>query len=101
MLWKWPFVFEKCLPDYKSGFGGQFGVQTDRMDKSALGWDYYQQNQKHGSQTGKIPEKNAVFCTPTKIVTFFFKNKKKVIAWCFADASLVFGLKQSLIGIFD
>jgi hypothetical protein len=65
----------KCLPDYKSGFGGQFGVQTDRMDKSALGWDHYQQNQKHGSQTGKIPEKIAVFCTLTK--TFIFKNKKK------------------------
>jgi hypothetical protein len=67
-------VFVKCLPDYKSGFGGQFGVQTDRMDKSALGWDHYQQNQKHGSQTGKIPEKNAVFCTPTKIVTFVLEK---------------------------
>jgi len=23
--------------DYKTGFGGQFGVQSDRVDKSALG----------------------------------------------------------------
>ena len=24
--------------DYKGGFGGEFGVQTDRQDKSAVGW---------------------------------------------------------------
>ena len=29
------FVFV-CV-DYKTGFGGQFGVQSDRVDKSALG----------------------------------------------------------------
>ena len=23
--------------DYKTGFGGQYGVQADRVDKSALG----------------------------------------------------------------
>ena len=27
-------------PDYKTGFGGQFGVQTDRVDKTALGWEH-------------------------------------------------------------
>ena len=26
--------------DYKTGFGGQYGVQADRVDKSALGWDH-------------------------------------------------------------
>ena len=25
--------------DYKTGFGGQFGVQRDRVDKAALGWE--------------------------------------------------------------
>jgi cortactin len=25
--------------DYKKGFGGQYGVQADRKDKSAVGWD--------------------------------------------------------------
>ena len=27
-------------PDYKTGFGGQFGVQTDRVDKNAVGWEH-------------------------------------------------------------
>ena len=39
--------------DYKKGFGGQFGVQEDRQDKSALGWDHREQSAKHVSQTGK------------------------------------------------
>jgi hypothetical protein len=26
--------------DYKTGFGGKFGVQTDRVDKTAVGWDH-------------------------------------------------------------
>ena len=45
-----------CYSDYKSGFGGKFGVQSDRLDKTAVGWEYYQPSEKHGSQTGKIPE---------------------------------------------
>jgi hypothetical protein len=32
------------------GFGGKFGVQNDRQDKSALGWDHIEAAQKHGSQ---------------------------------------------------
>merc|ERR1712106_438179 len=36
--------------DYKTGFGGQFGVQTDRVDKSALGWEHIEKVQKHASQ---------------------------------------------------
>jgi cortactin len=27
-------------PDYKTGFGGKFGVQTDRVDKTAVGWEH-------------------------------------------------------------
>ena len=42
-----------CL-DYKTGFGGKFGVQDDRQDKSAVGWDYAEKSQKHESQKGKI-----------------------------------------------
>jgi cortactin len=38
------------LPDYKTGFGGKFGVQTDRVDKSALSWDHHEQLNKHESQ---------------------------------------------------
>lgn len=34
------------------GFGGKFGVQTDRQDKSALGWDHQEKLQLHESQKG-------------------------------------------------
>ena len=37
-------------PDYKVGFGGKFGVQTDRQDKSAAGWDHIEKVEKHESQ---------------------------------------------------
>lgn len=37
-------------PDYKTGFGGKFGVQTDRQDKSAAGWDHVEKVEKHESQ---------------------------------------------------
>ena len=36
--------------DYKDGFGGQFGVQADRVDKSALGWEHHEKLNKHESQ---------------------------------------------------
>ncbi len=38
--------------DYKTGFGGQFGVQTDRVDKSALSWEHHEKVEKHESQKG-------------------------------------------------
>lgn len=42
-----------CLnfSDYTVGFGGKFGVQTDRQDKSAVGWDHHEGPQIHESQT--------------------------------------------------
>lgn len=40
--------------DYSSGFGGKYGVQADRQDKSAVGWDHIEQLQKHDSQKGLI-----------------------------------------------
>lgn len=39
-------------PDYSSGFGGKYGVQSDRVDKSAVGFDYQGETEKHGSQRG-------------------------------------------------
>ena len=36
--------------DYKVGFGGKFGVQTDRQDASAAGWDHVEKVEKHESQ---------------------------------------------------
>ena len=41
--------------DYKTGFGGQFGVQSDRVDRSAVGWEHHEQVDKHESQTGELP----------------------------------------------
>ena len=38
--------------DYKAGFGGKYGVQNDRQDKSAVGWDHQEALQKHESQKG-------------------------------------------------
>lgn len=43
------------LSDYVVGFGGKFGVQTDRQDKSALGWDHQEKLQLHESQKGTGP----------------------------------------------
>ena len=40
--------------DYKTGFGGQFGVQKDRVDASAAGWDHVEKVPKHPSQQGRI-----------------------------------------------
>ena len=36
--------------DSKIGFGGKFGIQTDRVDKSAVGFDYHEKVDKHQSQ---------------------------------------------------
>lgn len=41
------------LSDYKKGWGGQFGIQADRKDKSAVGWDEKAELAKHESQTGQ------------------------------------------------
>ena len=45
-----PFLFNNIFLDYKTGFGGQYGVQSDRVDKSALGWEHHEELQKHESQ---------------------------------------------------
>jgi hypothetical protein len=43
------FLFFPLL-DYKKGFGGTFGVQSDRKDKSAVGWDHQEKSTPHESQ---------------------------------------------------
>jgi len=40
--------------DYSSGFGGKYGVQVDRQDKSAVGWDHVEKIEKHESQKGNF-----------------------------------------------
>jgi cortactin len=36
------------------GYGGKFGVQQDRVDKSAVGFEYRHETEKHSSQKGKL-----------------------------------------------
>ena len=40
------------IVDYKAGFGGKYGVQNDRVDKCAVGWEHKENVTKHESQTG-------------------------------------------------
>lgn len=52
-----PFVFNVlhvAFSDYKSGFGGKFGVQTERQDPSAVGFEYKEKLAKHESQQGTV-----------------------------------------------
>ena len=37
--------------DYAKGFGGKYGVQADRVDKSAKGWSEQSKTELHPSQT--------------------------------------------------
>ncbi|XP_028812813.1 src substrate cortactin isoform X2 [Denticeps clupeoides] len=39
------------MPKASHGYGGKFGIQQDRMDKSAVGHDYQSKLSKHCSQT--------------------------------------------------
>lgn len=55
--------------DYKKGFGGKFGIQEDRKDKSALGWDEHEKLQQHESQTG---------CSICLLLFFFFSGRTNI-----------------------
>lgn len=47
--------FFLCLfsPDYAKGFGGKFGVEKEKVDKAAVGYDYKGETEKHQSQKGE------------------------------------------------
>lgn len=38
--------------DYSKGFGGKYGVEKEKVDKAALGYDYKAETEKHQSQKG-------------------------------------------------
>jgi hypothetical protein len=38
--------------DYSRGFGGKFGIDKDKVDKSAVGFEYQGKTEKHESQKG-------------------------------------------------
>ena len=52
---------EPHISDYSTGFGGKHGVQTDRQDKSAAGWDYHADLAKHESQKGTVVTERAMY----------------------------------------
>lgn len=43
-----------CVADYVTGFGGKYGVQKDRQDKAAVGWEHKAELSKHESQKGTV-----------------------------------------------
>jgi len=49
------------LLDHSVGFGGKYGIQKDRQDKSAVGWDYKEQLQSHKSQKGMMLNNAQIF----------------------------------------
>ena len=54
LFWTHSLLHELCLAlDHSMGFGGKFGVQKDRVDASALGFDHQEKLQKHESQKGE------------------------------------------------
>jgi hypothetical protein len=61
-----------CEPtDHSTGFGGKFGVQKDRVDKSAVGWEHHEKVEKHESQKG--------FCSSFSSSFFLFKMSKFIV----------------------
>lgn len=45
-------IYIFLLPDYSKGFGGKYGVDKDKVDKSAVGFEYQGKTEKHESQKG-------------------------------------------------
>lgn len=41
-----------CVADYKRGFGGRYGVEVERQDQCALGYEHKESLAKHESQKG-------------------------------------------------
>lgn len=41
--------------DYSKGFGGKYGIDRDKVDKSAVGFEYQGKTEKHESQKGGCP----------------------------------------------
>lgn len=52
--------------DYSSGFGGKYGVQADRVDRSAVGFDYQGKTEKHESQKG-LSVRGAAGTSPARV----------------------------------
>ena len=53
--------FGCTFTDHSKGFGGKYGVQTDRVDANAESYEYQPELQKHSSQKGKTCHDNVEF----------------------------------------
>lgn len=62
--------------DMAQGYGGKYGVQTDRKDKSALGWDEKVELAQHESQKGFL---NYILLVFFSCSTRFFRNLISVL----------------------
>ncbi|XP_030882463.1 hematopoietic lineage cell-specific protein [Leptonychotes weddellii] len=46
----WALMTTPSTTDYSHGFGGRYGIEKDKRDKAALGYDYKGETEKHESQ---------------------------------------------------
>lgn len=53
-----------CVADYKRGFGGRYGVEVDKQDQCALGYEHKEHLAKHQSQKGTDPNLRLVLAHP-------------------------------------
>lgn len=54
------------IADYKRGFGGRYGVEVDKQDQCALGYEHKENLAKHQSQKGTDPNLLLVLAHPQK-----------------------------------
>ena len=52
--WEWALTTSSSTIGYSRGFGGRSGVEADKRDKAALGYDYKGETEKHESQRGEL-----------------------------------------------
>lgn len=73
--------------DYSKGFGGKFGVQKDRQDKSAAGWDHIEKVDKHESQKGA---ENVLLCVFVSSLCFYHSNVQLYVYSLFNDIIILY-----------
>ncbi|KAI4900681.1 hypothetical protein NFI96_018738 [Prochilodus magdalenae] len=61
--------------DYTKGFGGKFGVETDKVDKSAVGFEYQGKTEKHESQKDYVKGFGGKFGVQTD------RQDKSAVGW--------------------
>lgn len=82
-------LFLNCFTDYTLGFGGKYGIQTDRQDKSAVGWQHIERVPKHQSQIGQSYEYTEtcvrISCHNSCLFGFCHSLNNFNIAWLYFD----------------